>query len=245
MNSEKGNDVNDLCNVGRQKKIGELVVLLSGGIDSAVAAMLADKSGGQVIALTIGYGQRHSVEITYAEGLARKNGWEWIEIDLSGFGSALTGSALTDDEVPVPHGDYGEASMKATVVPMRNAVFMSMAMGVAASRGAYAVVTGAHASDAHTYPDCRPRFMHAMDGVARAALPEASTRPGFWHPLLMLSKAQVVKTGVSLGLDFADTWSCYEGAGLQCGECGTCRARIAAFTAAGVGDPTIYKTTMW
>ena len=156
-------------------------------------------------------------------------------------GALLTGSALTDAGVDVPEGHYTDASMAATVVPNRNAIMLSIAVGVAVSRGAGAVATAVHAGDHAIYPDCRPAFIEAIEREARIAN-EGFIADGFQvqAPFLLLRKDEIVRRGAALGVPFEETWSCYLGEDLHCGRCGTCVERREAFELAAVPDPTRY-----
>jgi 7-cyano-7-deazaguanine synthase len=216
------------------------VVVYSGGLDSTVLLhqLLAD--GDQVLALSVDYGQRHRVELEYARRLAEAVGIEWRLADLSSVGQLLGGSSLTSPEIAVPHGHYAEQSMKQTVVANRNMIMLSVAAGWAISQRADRVAYAAHTGDHAIYPDCRPEFAEAVDRAIRLA---------DWHeihlvcPFVRLTKAQIVARGAELGVDFARTWSCYEGGAIHCGRCGTCFERREAFSQAGVHDPTKYEAT--
>jgi 7-cyano-7-deazaguanine synthase len=216
------------------------VVVYSGGLDSTVLLhqLLAD--GDQVLALSVDYGQRHRVELEYARRLAEAVGIEWRLADLSSVGQLLGGSSLTSPEIAVPHGHYAEQSMKQTVVANRNMIMLSVAAGWAISQRADRVAYAAHTGDHAIYPDCRPEFAEAVDRAIRLA---------DWHeihlvcPFVRLTKAQIVARGAELGVDFAKTWSCYEGGAIHCGRCGTCFERREAFSQAGVHDPTKYEAT--
>lgn len=213
------------------------VAIFSGGLDSTVLLheLLAD--GDEVLALSVDYGQRHRVELHYAERMAKRLGCEWRIADLSRIGDLLAGSSQTSADVPVPHGHYAEESMKQTVVPNRNMIMLAVAAGWAIGRKADRLAYGAHAGDHTIYPDCRPEFVAAMRHVLGLA---------DWHqldlhcPFLGLSKADIVRRGATLDVDFAATWSCYEGGSIHCGLCGTCHERREAFSLAGVPDPTEY-----
>jgi 7-cyano-7-deazaguanine synthase len=162
-------------------------------------------------------------------------------VDLTSLTGLLAGSALTDESVAVPDGHYTDTSMRATVVPNRNAIMLDIAVAQAVSVGADAVVFGAHAGDHPIYPDCRPDFLRAFQTTALLA------NEGFAHPdlqvmapFIALSKADIAGIGAQLGVPFADTWSCYKGDVVHCGTCGTCVERREAFMVAGVVDPTVY-----
>jgi 7-cyano-7-deazaguanine synthase len=216
------------------------VLVYSGGLDSTVLMhqLLAD--GDQVLALSVDYGQRHRVELQYAQQSAEHVGVEWRLADLSSVGQLLGGSSLTSPEIAVPHGHYAQQSMKQTVVANRNMIMLSVAAGWAISQRADRVAYAAHTGDHAIYPDCRPEFAEAVDRAIRLA---------DWHevylycPFVRLTKAQIVARGAELGVDFGHTWSCYEGGAIHCGRCGTCFERREAFLESGVPDPTEYEST--
>jgi len=214
------------------------VVLLSGGLDSAVAGAWARAEGYAIVALTVGYGQRHEIELASARKVA---GWlgarEHVElrVDLR----AVGGSALTA-AVPVPRGGPQEG-IPVTYVPARNTLFLALALGLAEARGAGAIVIGVNRIDFSGYPDCRPEFLAAFARVA-----ETGTRAGvegraprLLAPLLDLSKEGIVRLGQQLHVPFGDTVSCYDpgSGGRPCGVCDACRLRRKGFDAAGVEDP--------
>jgi 7-cyano-7-deazaguanine synthase len=170
---------------------------------------------------------------------------EFAYIDLTSVGAQLTGSALTDDSVPVPQGHYAAESMKATVVPNRNMIMLSIATGIAVARGASTVSTAVHAGDHAIYPDCRPTFISLMSQTAQIAT-EGFHAPGFSieAPFVNMTKAEICQLGADLGVPWENTWSCYEGRALHCGKCGTCVERHEAFMIADVFDPTRYEVEM-
>lgn len=221
--------------------MNRVVTTLSGGLDSVTLAHLLSAEGVELIALSFDYGQRHAKELDRAARCADQLGADHHVVNLRSVGALLTGSALTDCGVDVPEGHYTDASMAATVVPNRNAIMLSIAIGVAVARGADAVATAVHAGDHVIYPDCRPEFIDAIEHEARVA------NEGFIHedfrvlaPFLRLTKAEIVQRGDALGVPFGDTWSCYVGGTRHCGRCGTCVERREAFELAGIADPTAY-----
>ena len=218
-----------------------VVTTLSGGLDSVTLAHELVAEGHAVIALSFHYGQRHAKELESASRCAQRLGAAHHVVDLRSVGALLTGSALTDPAVAVPEGHYTDESMAATVVPNRNAIMLSVAVGVAVAEGAEAVATAVHAGDHAIYPDCRPAFIEAIEHEARVAN-EGFIADGFrvLAPFLHLSKDEIVRRGDALGVPFEETWSCYLGDDLHCGRCGTCVERREAFELAGVGDPTRY-----
>ncbi len=215
------------------------IVICSGGLDSVTLAYKIAKEHELLGLISFDYGQRHKKELSYAQTCADALGVRHDVIDISNIGKLLTGSALTDD-VDVPDGHYAEDTMKATVVPNRNAIMLTIAYGIASSRGAEAVATAVHGGDHFIYPDCRPEFAnafqvmqdHALDGLSQIKL---------YTPFIEISKADIATEGARLDVPFIDTWSCYKGGQHHCGRCGTCVERREAFALAGVEDPTIYE----
>lgn len=212
------------------------VVLLSGGMDSATA--LAHVADLEPVAIVVDYGQRHHREITAARAVAAHYHAPVITLDLTGYGAALYGNALTDRTVTVPAGHYAADTMKTTVVPNRNAVFIMAAVGIAESIGADRVLTAVHAGDHHIYPDCRPAFILAIDAAARLG---TDGKVKVQAPFVEMTKAEIARHGTQLGVPYEMTWSCYAGGELHCGRCGTCTERKEAFHDAGATDPTTYE----
>jgi 7-cyano-7-deazaguanine synthase len=218
--------------------MNEVVVIHSGGMDSTVLLYHLRAEGYQVAALSVDYGQRHRRELESAKSICSLVGAPHEVVDLTGVIRLLGGSALTDLSVEVPEGHYEEESMKATVVPNRNMLMLSTAICWAVARKAGFVAYGAHGGDHAIYPDCRPDFAEAMDRAARLADWHAV---GIMSPFIRSTKADIARRGAELGVPFALTWSCYKGGARHCGRCGTCVERAAAFTEAGVADPTDYE----
>jgi 7-cyano-7-deazaguanine synthase len=217
------------------------VVIVSGGMDSVTLAFLLAQEGYELTVLCFDYGQRHKQELVCAQSNAKRLGAITHLVDLATVGGLLAGSALTDDAVAVPEGHYTDESMRATVVPNRNAIFLSIATGVAVAQGAEAVAFGAHAGDHPIYPDCRPSFVEAFTTMALLANEGfVADRFRVLAPFINKTKAEIVRIGVRLGVPYEDTWSCYQGGELHCGRCGTCVERKEAFVIAGVPDPTVY-----
>jgi 7-cyano-7-deazaguanine synthase len=223
--------------------VSVVVTTVSGGLDSVTLAHTLAAEGHDQVLVSFDYGQRHAKEIDFARACAARLGSDHHVVDLRSVGGLLTGSALTDAEVAVPEGHYTDASMAATVVPNRNAIMLSIAIGVAVARGAEAVATAVHAGDHPIYPDCRPAFIEAIEREARIGN-EGFVVDGFrvLAPFLQTTKDEIVRRGVATGVPFAETWSCYVGGELHCGRCGTCVERREAFELAGVSDPTVYET---
>ena len=217
------------------------VVLLSGGLDSYTAAAIAVRDGFSISALSINYGQRHSQELAASRAIARALKAERhleLEVDLTKIGgSALTSSAI---DVPKDH-PIDPASIPATYVPARNTIFLSLALGWAEVLGASDIFIGVNALDYSGYPDCRPAFIHAFEQLARLATKAGvEGRPLTIHtPLIDLTKAGIIRLGLSLGLDYGLTHSCYDPRpdGAPCGRCDSCRLRAAGFAEAGATDP--------
>lgn len=216
------------------------IVLLSGGMDSTTALAWAATQGDVVECVSVDYGQRHRRELASAEQVAAHYGVPLRVLDLSSFAAALGGNALTDASVDVPEGHYADESMRATVVPNRNATFLMAAAGVAAAVGADAVVTAVHAGDHPVYPDCRPEFITAADEAARLGTGGAVR---VLAPFVNDSKTDVARIGADLDAPLHLSWSCYNGRDRHCGRCGTCVERAEAFRDAGLTDPTEYEET--
>lgn len=220
----------------------ECVVVMSGGLDSTVLMYWARSQGYAPLGVSFNYGQRHRKELEYARNTCARLGVEWACVDLLNLAPLLQ-SALTSPGVAVPEGHYAADNMKATVVPNRNAIMLSIAFGVAASRQARAVALGVHAGDHPIYPDCRPEFVsafHTMQEYALAGMTGDHTI-ALLSPFVTLAKADIVKIGHDLGVRFSETWSCYKGDTVHCGVCGTCVERYEAFKLAGIADPTVYR----
>lgn len=221
---------------------GRAVVLLSGGMDSAVCLHAAHALGRELYPISFRYGQRHQQELAAAEALvARLPVARWLVLDLPL--DRIGGSALTDPALTPAKGGSGEG-IPATYVPARNTIFLSMALGWAETLQAHEIFIGVNAIDYSGYPDCRPIFVEAFERLANLATREGVTRQSFVirAPLLHLSKAEIVRKGLELGVDFALTRSCYDPTvdGLACGRCDACRLRLAGFEAAGAHDPIGY-----
>jgi 7-cyano-7-deazaguanine synthase len=222
------------------------VVLLSGGLDSATAAAVALDRGFEVYALSFRYGQRHAAEIEAAQRVAERLGLRRhvvLDVDLRAFG----GSALTGDlEVPkdTPLEQIGSI-IPATYVPARNTIFLAFALAWAETLGASDIFIGANALDYSGYPDCRPEYIEAFERMANLAT-RAGVEGGLLRidtPLINLSKAEIIRLGSGLGVEYADTWSCYDPTpeGTACGRCESCILRRTGFREAGVADPTRYR----
>jgi 7-cyano-7-deazaguanine synthase len=222
----------------------DAVVLLSGGLDSYTTAALARQQGFALHALTVRYGQRHAVEVEAARAVARSlrvSRHVEIDVDLSTFGGSSLTSAL-----PVPKDrtiDQGE--IPSTYVPARNTVFLALALGWAEVLGAHDIFIGVNARDYSGYPDCRPAFIAAFEALASVATAAGvgGTRYVVHTPLIQMTKAQIITTGVGLGLDYGLTHSCYDPLpdGRPCRRCDSCVLRAAGFEEAGVVDPLLAR----
>lgn len=224
--------------------IEKAVVLVSGGLDSATTLAIAKSQGFQCYALSFDYGQRHRVELTAAQEIAQCLGasaHKTICLNMDSIG----GSALTDVHIAVPITGVTE-QIPVTYVPARNTVFLSLALGWAEVLQAHHIFIGVNAVDYSGYPDCRPEFIAAFENLANLATKAGveGQRMTIHTPLIDLTKAQIIQTGLALGVDYGRTISCYQpaAAGEACGVCDACRLRAEGFKQAGVSDPTLYQT---
>jgi len=223
-------------------EINRAVVLVSGGMDSAVTLAMARSRGLACHALSVDYGQRHSSELDAARRVAHALGaieHKTVHVDLRSIG----GSALTADDIAVP--DEGGAGIPVTYVPARNTIMLSVALGWAEVLGAREIWCGVNAVDYSGYPDCRPAFVDAFQRLANLATKAGVEGAGLrvQAPLIDMGKGEIVRAGLALGVDFADTVSCYQAdaEGRACGHCDACRLRADGFRKAGVADPTRYR----
>jgi 7-cyano-7-deazaguanine synthase len=219
------------------------IVLLSGGLDSATVLAIARAEGFACHALTVDYGQRHRAELLAAAAVAGRLGaveHRTVRLDLAAFG----GSALTDRSIAVPVAGVQPGVIPVTYVPARNTIFLSLALALAEATGAQELFFGANAVDYSGYPDCRPEFMRAFETLAnlgtKAGIEGRAIR--LHTPIIALTKAEIIRRGLALGIDFSLTVSCYQAdeQGRACGVCDACRLRSEGFAAAGVPDPTRY-----
>lgn len=224
------------------------IVLLSGGLDSTVAAALAREAGHEVHAVSFDYGQRHKRELESARAVAKALGarsHSVLKVPIGDYG----GSALTDAALAVPTG-RDEAAMggdiPVTYVPARNIVFLSLALGVAEVKDADAIYIGANALDYSGYPDCRPEFFRAFEEMARLGTKRGvEGKPvGIEVPLQHMTKADIVREGLRLRAPLDLTWSCYQGGERACGVCDSCALRLKGFREAGARDPIAYANTV-
>lgn len=222
------------------------IVCFSGGMDSTTLATSYLRQGYRLGLLSFDYGQRHARrELTAARDVA----WHFETmdrstshqiVDLSGLADLLPGSALTDPEVDVPDGHYAAETMRATVVPNRNAIMANIAIGIASAAQADVVALGMHAGDHAIYPDCRPEFVRALRQTMVHSLKGFHT-PKLETPFINISKTKIAQLGATLDAPLHLSWSCYKGGDLHCGTCGTCTERKEAFKDAGLSDPTEYE----
>ncbi len=217
------------------------VVLLSGGLDSATVLAMARHAGHECHALSLDYGQRHRAELDAARAVAQSLGvaeHRVMRLDMGAF----TGSALTDPDIPVP--ELPGPGIPVTYVPARNTIMLALALGWAEVLDAASIHIGVNALDYSGYPDCRPAFVQAFQTLADVATKRAvDGRPiRIEAPLIHLSKAEIIRSGAALGVDYALTVSCYQAdaSGLACGRCDSCRLRRQGFEQAGIFDPTRY-----
>lgn len=217
------------------------VVIVSGGIDSSVLCYKAVNDGLKIYPLTFIYGQKHSKEIDSAKNICRNLDIEPNIIDISPIKRLLKGSALTDMSIKIPEVSAeteNYCTLKTTVVPNRNAIFLSIAVGYGESLGVKTIYYGAHYSDRGIYPDCRKEFVEAFQIAERIA--NENNELVIEAPFVDLDKSGIVKLGSTLGVPFNETWSCYAGVDKHCGACSSCRERKRAFLEASVNDPTEY-----
>ncbi len=217
------------------------VILLSGGLDSATVLAIAREAGYACHALSLDYGQRHTAELGAAARVAKSLGAAGHRVIRLGLGD-IGGSALTDDAIAVPESPT--EGIPVTYVPARNTVMLALALAWAEVLGARDIFIGVNAVDYSGYPDCRPEFIAAFEQMANLATKAGveGARLRIHAPLQHLSKAEIIRRGIELGVDYAQTVSCYQAdaEGLACGRCDACRLRREGFLAAGIPDPTRY-----
>ena len=213
------------------------VIIYSGGLDSTT--LLYEEQQRIALAVTFDYGSNHAArEIACARHHCTLLGIEHVVIELA-FMSRYFSSSLLSGPEAIPDGSYDDSNMHSTVVPFRNGIMLSIACGLAESRGLTRVLIANHGGDHAIYPDCRPAFVEAMDGAMRAGTYEGVRLAA---PYTNLTKADLVRRGAALGIDYGWTYSCYRGGEHHCGTCGTCTERKEAFREAGIPDPTIYNS---
>ena len=218
----------------------KVVVLCSGGMDSVTALFWARQQHAVVASVSFDYGAKHNHrEIPFAAAQARLVGVPHSIIPLGFIGDHFQ-SDLLKSGGEIPEGHYAAENMKSTVVPFRNGIMLAVAGGLAESVGAEGLVIAAHSGDHAIYPDCREDFMQAMGDALRLG---SYAGIQLLRPFIAMDKGRIVAEGMRLGVDFAQTWSCYKGGAIHCGKCGTCVERREAFQQAGVADPTQYEAT--
>ena len=215
----------------------KVVVIYSGGMDSFTVLHKAVQAGHDVYALSFNYGQRHVKELQCAAQVCQELGIKHKIVDISAINQQLAGSSLTDD-IEIPEGHYAADNMKSTVVPNRNMILLSLAVGYAVSLGASQVYYGAHSGDHFIYPDCRPEFVQKMHDVCQIANYEPVD---IISPYLQQTKIEILADGLAMGLDYAKTWTCYNGREKACGKCGSCQERLEAFNLNNATDPLPYE----
>jgi len=214
----------------------DCLLILSGGMDSTT--LLYDYQERIALAVSFDYGSNHNArEIPFAQLHCGRLGIEHLIIPLAFMGQYFKSSLLEGSEA-IPEGNYDEENMKSTVVPFRNGIMLSVAVGLAESKGLQYVMMANHGGDHTIYPDCRPEFVDAFNAAARAG---TYVGIGLLSPYTNISKADIASRGKELGIDYAETWSCYKGGKKHCGRCGTCVERREALALAGIPDYTEYE----
>lgn len=213
----------------------DTVIVLSGGMDSVT--MLYEFRADIALAVTFNYGSNHNEREAECAALhCKRLGIEHLIIPLD-FMHRYFKSSLLEGADAIPEGNYDDENMKSTVVPFRNGIMLSIACGIAESRGLQHVMIANHSGDHAIYPDCRPAFVKAMSAAMSAGTYEGIT---VMAPFTDLTKTEIARHGAKLGINYAETYSCYKGGEHHCGQCGTCRERREALAAASIDDPTIY-----
>lgn len=214
----------------------KIIVVYSGGLDSFTLLNQAIDMGHDVSTISFDYGQKHKKELDSVRSFCLQESIDHKIIDISSVKELFLGSSLTDDS-DIPKGHYEDESMQSTVVPNRNMILISLALGFAVTKKATEVWFGAHSGDHAIYPDCRPEFVKKMDAVAKIAnyLPISVKAP-----YISKSKSEILGIGLSLNLDYSLTWTCYEGKDLACGSCGACHERLESFSDHDAIDPIKY-----
>lgn len=212
------------------------MIIVSGGMDSIT--MLYEFKDCIALGISFDYGSNHNArEIPYAKLHCERLGIRHITINL-GFVHRYFRSSLLEGSDAIPEGNYNEENMKSTVVPFRNGIMLAIAAGIAESNQLRRVMMANHGGDHTIYPDCRPEFVNAMSAATKAGTFE---KVEVWAPYTDISKADIARRGNALGIDYAETWSCYKGGKKHCGKCGTCRERKEALHEAGIADTTEYE----
>ena len=220
----------------KQEEMKDSILILSGGMDSTT--LLYDYQDRIALAISFDYGSNHNAkEIPFAKKHCERLGIRHIVIPLEFMAKYFRSSLLSGDEA-IPEGHYADENMKSTVVPFRNGIMLSVAVGLAESRDLKYVMMANHGGDHTIYPDCRPEFVEAFSAAAKAG-----TYPGIQllSPYTNITKGDIARRGKALGIDYSETWSCYKGGEKHCGKCGTCVERREALAEAGITDPTEYE----
>ena len=212
------------------------LLILSGGVDSTT--LLYDEQERIALAVSFDYGSKHNAcEIPFAQWHCQQLGIPHVIIPLDFMTRYFRSSLLTGGE-EIPEGHYDDENMRSTVVPFRNGIMLSIAVGMAESNGLQYVMMANHGGDHTIYPDCTPQFVQTFDAAAQAG---TFVHIGLRSPYTNLTKADIARRGKALGIDYSKTWSCYKGGNKHCGRCGTCVERREAFAQAGIADPTEYE----
>ena len=212
------------------------IIIISGGMDSVT--LLYDQKDYIALAVTFDYGSNHNKrEAELAAYHCKRLGIEHLIIPLDFMGKYFK-SSLLDGADAVPEGHYQDENMKSTVVPFRNGIMLAVCAGLAEDSGLAHVMLANHAGDHSIYPDCRPEFVEAMSKAVQSG---TYTKTDVWAPYTLLTKADIARRGAAMGIDYAETWSCYKGGDVHCGRCGTCVERREALAEAGVKDTTVYE----
>jgi len=214
----------------------DTVIILSGGMDSVT--LLYDQQERIALAVSFDYGSKHNArEIPFARMHSERLGIRHITIPLDFMTKYFQSSLLKGGE-EIPEGHYADENMRSTVVPFRNGIMLSIAVGIAESNGLKFVMMANHGGDHTIYPDCRPEFVDAFDKTAQAG---TFVKVGLLSPFVNWTKTDIARRGKELGINYAETWSCYKGGEQHCGKCGTCVERREALSEAGIEDPTVYE----
>lgn len=217
--------------------MSKVVVVYSGGMDSFTVLHKALHAGHEVYALSFNYGQKHSKELICAQEVTEEHSIPHKILDIQSISSLFTNSSLVSDQIDIPEGHYEANNMKSTVVPNRNMILLSLAIGYAINIEASEVWYGAHSGDHVIYPDCRPEFVEIMDKASKIANFEPVK---VYAPYLNSDKIGILRDGLAMGLDYSKTWTCYKGLDKACGRCGSCVERLEAFSKNKIHDPINY-----
>ena len=212
----------------------KITLIYSGGSDSFTLLNYAISKNIDVDCITFSYGQKHKKEIDYAKSVCRESNKKHTIIDIDNTEALFGSSSLTSDDNQIPYGSYMEDTMRSTIVPNRNMIFLSYAIAYSIANKINEVWYGAHAGDHFIYPDCRPEFLDAMNNAAGLCDPNKIVIEA---PFINLTKGEIIKIGLNLDLDYSKAWTCYEGKDIPCGRCGSCVERAEAFLDNSQTDP--------